>query len=662
MTGASRIRVLPDQVANQIAAGEVVERPASVLKELVENALDAGAMSLEITWEQGGRKLLEVADNGCGMAKDDLYLALERHATSKIKTAQDLQTLTSFGFRGEALPSIASVARFELHSAESDGQGYKLRSEFGVIRDVTPAPRARGTTVTVRDIFAQLPARRQFLKSADTEHAHLWAAVTRVVFAAPQVRWVIRSDKSGELILPVAQNIKQRVAMLLGEKMTRLIAFSDGESPRRIHGYISPPDMSYRDRNHLYLFVNGRPVRDRLMLSALASGWEGFFPKGAYPAVVLFLELPPDAVDVNVHPTKAEVRFREPQRIFPWISQATRDAWGAAKGELPSVLSLPPKPVYQDFDAPEKRPGTAQEHKRLWDAQGNSNSEAAEMRHWRATPTASQAFHAADTASQAFQAADTASQAFHAADTASQAFHAADTASQAFHALESMRRAFSPYPDRPYDYLTSSMKVAEKSAADQTDALPICYLGAFSGTYLLAEYRGENFQELWIVDQHAAHERVLYEKLFLRKAIPAVQPLMPPRVIAIGRAAMARLHPFLEELCNIGVEVEAFGQDAITVRTLPDFLVQRDPESLIEDLLTRMESGACADLDHFRKDINAELACRAAIKKNHALDHVQAQALLESLIACHTPHTCPHGRPIIKKMTLRELEQSFGRR
>ncbi|MDR1840649.1 MAG: DNA mismatch repair endonuclease MutL [Holophagales bacterium] len=604
MTGTSRIRILPDNVANQIAAGEVVERPASVLKELVENALDARAASLEITWEQGGRKLLEVADDGCGMAKDDLYLALERHATSKIKSAQDLQALESFGFRGEALPSIASVTRFELHSAESDGQGYKLRSEFGVIREVTPMPRARGTTVTIRDIFAQLPARRQFLKSADTEHSHLWATITRLALAVPGVRWAIRSDKSGALILPVAQDLKQRVAMLLGEKMTRLTAFSDGEAPWRVHGYISPPDLSYRDRNHLYLFVNGRPVRDRLMLSALVSGWDGFFPKGAYPAVVLFLELPPEAVDVNVHPTKAEVRFREPQKVFPWISQATREAWGAAKGELPSVLSLPPKPVYQDFDAPEKRPGMAQEHRRLWEVRSNSNSEA----------------------------------------------------------LESMRQVFSPDLDRPYDYLTPGMRVAEKPVADTTGALPVRYLGAFSGTYILAEFRSENAPELWIVDQHAAHERVLYEKLFLRKRLPAVQPLTPPKIISIGRAAMARLHPFLEELCNIGVEVEAFGEDAITVRALPDFLTDRDPESLVEDLLAKMEQGGCPDLDHFRKDINAELACRAAIKKNHALDHLQAQTLLESLISCQTPQTCPHGRPIIKRMTLRELEQSFGRR
>jgi len=601
MSSVSRIRVLSDHVANQIAAGEVVERPASVLKELVENALDAGAVSLEIAWEEGGRKLLEVADNGFGMSRDDLYLALERHATSKIRSAQDLQTLESFGFRGEALPSIASVARFELHSSEVDGGGYKLLSEFGVIRNVIPLPRAKGTTVTVRDIFMQMPARRRFLKSAETEHAHLWDTITRLALAAPRVRWKIRSDRSGELTLPVAQELKHRLVSLLGEKMSRLISFNDGEPPWQIHGYISPPDLSYRDRSHLYLFVNGRPVRDRLMLSALAKAWDGFFPKGAYPVVTLFLELPPEAVDVNVHPTKAEVRFREPQRVFPWISQVMSQAWGTAKQELPSVLSLPPKPVEHFFDEPVKRIGAHQEHRSLW--RGENNREA----------------------------------------------------------MESMRQAFSTKLDHPYDFSAKKTNAAE-TVAGMADPSPIRYLGAFSETYLLAEFRAENMPELWIVDQHAAHERVLYEQLFLRRHQPAIQPLLPPKIINIGRSNAAKLGPFLEELCRVGVEVEAFGEDAVTIRGMPDFLVQREPESLIEDLLIRIESAGSADLDCFRIELNAELACRAAIKKNSVLDSSQAQALLKSLINCDKPLTCPHGRPVIKKMTLSELERSFGRR
>ena len=232
----SQIRVLSDQVANQIAAGEVVERPSSVLKEILENALDAGATRLEIRWEDGGKRLLEVADNGAGMGRDDLYLALERHATSKVRTAEDLTRLATYGFRGEALPSIASATRFELHSAEEDGQGWRLRCEFGVIKDVQPAPRSQGTTVTVRDLFAQLPARRRFLKTSETEHAHLWGVVTRMALATPGIHWTIRSDRGTALTLPPLPEAGGRLGPLLGERFDALAPFREGEPPWTLRG------------------------------------------------------------------------------------------------------------------------------------------------------------------------------------------------------------------------------------------------------------------------------------------------------------------------------------------------------------------------------------------------------------------------------------------
>ena len=588
----SRIRILPDHVANQIAAGEVVERPASVLKELVENALDAGAGRLEVRWEDGGKRLLEVADDASGMARDDLYLALERHATSKVRTADDLSHLASFGFRGEALPSIASVSRFEMASAEVDGQGHRLRSEFGVIKEVQPAPRARGTTVTVRDLFAQLPARKRFLKSTDTEHAHLWGVVTRLALATPGTHWTLRTDRGGDLVLPPVEDPGLRLASLLGDKFGALQGFRDGEPPWTIRGYLSPPELSFRDRNHLYLFVNGRAVRDRLLLAALADGWEGFFPKGAYPAAVLFLDLPPEAVDVNVHPTKAEVRFREPHRVFPWVSRAVREVWSQLKGGLASVLELPPKPAELEYEAP-IRP-QAVSHPHLWAQDGG-----------RATAVFAETMEA------------------------------------------SLDRI---YQTQPLD-----------SRAAELDA-PVKYLGAFDETYLLAEVRGEAGPELWIIDQHVAHERILYERHFLRRHAPAVQPLLPPKVLHLGPAAQARLLPYLEECNRVGLEVEPFGDDALVVRGLPDFLTDRDPQDLLEDLLERLEGGGKVDLDAFRKELNAELACRSAIKKHERLDPGLAQQLLADLMACDVPHTCPHGRPVVKKLTLGELERSFGRR
>ncbi len=596
----SNIRILSDQVANQIAAGEVVERPASVLKELVENALDAGAQRIEVRWEEGGKRLLEVADDGSGMARDDLYLALERHATSKVRTAEDLGHLATFGFRGEALPSIASVSRFDLTSAETEGAGQRLRCEFGIIKEVTPTPRSRGTTVAVRDLFAQLPARRRFLKSTDTEHAQLWGVVARLALSSPGVHWTLRPDRGAPLILPPVADAGQRLGPLLGEKLGRLVPFVNGERPWQLRGFLSPPDLSFRDRNHLYLFVNGRAVRDRLLLAALSEGWSGTFAKGSYPAAVLFLELPPEAVDVNVHPTKAEVRFREPQRIFAWVRSATEEAWSQLRGGLASVLELPPKPMEAEFDLdPSRR--SAPQHPRLW----------------------------------------------------------SDHSGGGLATYEALAGAFEP---RTLDQTYPSSAPPQHAAESEAEAPAIRYLGAFQRTYLLAEVTGEAGPELWIIDQHVAHERVLFERLFLRRHAPAVQPLMPPRVVQVGPADLARLQPFLPELAVAGVEAEAFGADALVVRGLPDFLVDRDPQTLLDDLLIRLEREGRVDLDTFRRDLNAELACRAAIKKHHALPPELALRLIQDLLACEVPNTCPHGRPILKKLSLGDLERSFGRR
>jgi DNA mismatch repair protein MutL len=596
----SRIRILPDQVANQIAAGEVVERPSSVLKELAENALDAGAHRIEVNWEKGGKRLLEVADDGSGMARDELYLALERHATSKVRTAEDLGHLGTFGFRGEALPSIASVSRFDLASAEAEGAGHRLRCEFGIIKEVAPVSRSRGTTVIVRDIFAQLPARRRFLKSTDTEHAQLWGAVARLALSSPAVHWTIRSDRGVPLVLPPVADAGQRLVPLLGEKMGRLVPFVNGEAPWLLRGFVSPPDLSFRDRNHLYLFVNGRAVRDRLLLAALSEAWSGTFAKGAYPAAVIFLELPPEAVDVNVHPTKAEVRVREPQRIFACVRGAAEEAWAKLRGGVASVLEMPPRPMEAEFDLDPSRPRASQ-HPRLWS--GHSGG--------------------------------------------------------ALGAYQAIADAFATRPlDESYSH-----EPAPSGVAERTDPRPeIRYLGAFQRTYLLAEIVGEAGPELWIVDQHVAHERVLFERLFLRRHAPAIQPLMPSQVVQVGPEALARLMPFQAELEAAGIEAEPFGSDALVVRGLPDFLIDRDPQALLEDLLARLERDGRVDLDTFRRDLNAELACRAAIKKHHALPPDLALRLIQDLLACDVPNTCPHGRPILKKLSLDDLERSFGRK
>jgi DNA mismatch repair protein MutL len=386
--------------------------------------------------------------------------------------------------------------------------------------------------------------------------------------------------------LPPVPDAGTRLGALFGEKFAKLVSFRDGDGDWKLHGFLSPPSLSFRDRGHLHLFVNGRAVRDRLLLAALSEGWSGAFAKGAYPAAVVFVEVPAEEVDVNVHPTKAEVRFRHTQRIFPWVARATGEAWRALQGDLTSVLELPPKPEEAEFELAARN--REAEHPRLWTG---------------AAPV--------------------------------------------------------PDLDRSYDFAAATMGAAEAVEDD------LLYLGAFERTYLLVEVRPGPFAkapELWIVDQHVAHERVLFERLFLRRHAPAIQPMMPPRVVQLGPAAVAHLSPFLEELNAVGVEIDAFGADALVVRGLPDFLTDRDPQTLLEDLLARLERTGKADLDAFRRDLNAELACRAAIKKHERLSPALALRLVKDLLACESPNTCPHGRPILKKLSLDDLERSFGRR
>jgi DNA mismatch repair protein MutL len=392
----------------------------------------------------------------------------------------------------------------------------------------------------------------------------------------------------------------QRLGPLLGEKLTRLVPFVNGDLPWRLRGFVSPPDLSFRDRNHLYLFVNGRAVRDRLLLAALSEAWSGTFAKGSYPAAVLFLELPPEAVDVNVHPTKAEVRFREPQRIFAWVRTGAEQAWAQLRGGLASVLELPPKPLEAEFELDPSRRAAVQ-HPRLWSDHSGG-------------------------------------------------------------ALGAYRALDETFTTRPLETIYAYEPMSSGAAENLNPGGAIRYLGSFQQTYLLAEIEGDRGPELWIVDQHVAHERVLFERLFLRRHAPAIQPLMPPQVVQIGPEALARLTPFLSELGAAGVEAEPFGDGALVVRGLPDFLADRDPQALLEDLLARLEREGRVDLDAFRRDLNAELACRAAIKKHHALPPDLALGLIQDLLACEVPNTCPHGRPILKKLTLEDLERSFGRR
>ncbi len=568
-----RIHRLPDALVNQIAAGEVVERPASVVKELVENALDAGAHSIRVTLTAGGSELVEVADDGCGMDADDARLALERHATSKIARADDLAHIATLGFRGEALPSIAAVSRFLLETSAADGEGTRIEVEFGKISEVRPGVRPRGTTVTVRDLFARLPARRKFLRSEATELRHAASALAALAFTRPEVAFTFVHGKRALLDLPSVREPGQRLPDLVGAQRAREarpMQHSAGDI--RIEGFLLPP----RAGRELVIAVNGRVVRDRVLAGAVNRALRG--PSGA-PEAEAYLEilLPADAVDVNVHPTKAEVRFAEPGRVIAVLTQAIAAARTMLHrpAEVRRIVTVPPT----------------------------------------ATPQ------------------------------------------------QPLPLAPKPYPSgasaRPASRVAEALPSPLAPPAVSVPAVTPWgrYVGQYRDTYLVLE----DADGLVLVDQHAAHERVLYERLLDRDAPPPVQRLLLPEVVELAPALAALAEEATPELERLGVEIEAASGASVRLLGMPASLPGSSGARLVSQLFADLADGS-APGQTVAERAAASLACRAAIKKNRPVPRAEAEQLLADLAGVGEPHRCPHGRPIMVRLAHDEIERRIGRR
>jgi DNA mismatch repair protein MutL len=567
-----RIRLLPDSLINQIAAGEVVERPASVVKELVENSLDAGASRVLVRLQAGGRELVEVDDDGCGMDHDDALLALERHATSKLGSASDLERIATLGFRGEALPSIAAVSSFVLETAAADGEGTRVEVDHGRIRGAQPCARARGTRVTVRDLFARLPARRKFLRTEGTELRHAIGIVTGLAFAHPEVAFVLEHKARRLLDLPPARAAEQRLHDLLGpDRAAQAVAFTLARSRASVEGLLLPPTPSHE----LILVVNGRLVRDRLLAGVVNRALRG--PAGTLEAdLFLHLTVDPEDVDVNVHPTKAEVRFADAGAVSSLLTQALATARVAAHrpGEIRRFMPVGP---HQD-DPGRRPPSGAFEPYRL-------------------------------------------------------PLFAANVAE----ALPS--RTYEPEPAPP-------------------GASPWGrFLGQYRATYLVLE----DDEGLVLVDQHAAHERVLYERLLALQERAPTQRMLVPEVVELPArlAALAEeTAPALEEL---GLEIEPASATTLRVLAVPTTLSVSAAGALVQQLLADLDTGA-APGGTLRERAAASLACHAAIKKNWTLSRLEAERLLADLAGLYDPHRCPHGRPTMLRLAHAEIERRIGRR
>ena len=636
------IHLLPDPLVSQIAAGEVVERPASVVKELIENALDAGAREVEVLLEAGGKGRIAVVDDGCGMGADDALLAFDRHATSKIASFADLERVGTLGFRGEALAAIASVARVELITAERPGDGHRVLIEGGRVRVAEPLARPRGTTLDVRSLFFNVPARRKFLKSPETELRRAVEMVQGYALARPDVRWRVLHEGRALLdLLPAGagadgDGLRQRVSQLFGgELAARLVTIGDlgelndlgdagaagevaaaGEgggagrhlAHERIGGLVGTPETARGRRQ--FVFVNRRLLRDRAVLATFYRAVREEWKSDDHPALFLFLDLPPEEVDVNVHPQKAEVRFRDP-RLLDRVAAALHAARARARGEVAAPLRRPA--------------GSAPEVPFAWQGLGGLPAPAVFAWQGRGGPPS---------------------------DVAEGPALAAGMAAGPPPAGRLATATYAP-PERAVIPLSGR----------RGEVRPFRLLGQYKGTLILLE----GPDGLYLVDQHVAHERILYERLrrSLAAASPPSQALLTPCLLELGPAERLRLLELAPALEGCGFGLAALSGQTLALTAVPAVLSAGEAEGLLAALADGAggDSPAAGDLAPRVLDaLAASLACKAAVKMHHPLSPPEMEALMSELFAAEQPYACPHGRPIVLQMTDSDLERRFGRR
>jgi DNA mismatch repair protein MutL len=724
----SKIRVLSDHLANQIAAGEVVERPASVAKELVENSIDAGARRIEVDVEAGGRRLLRVSDDGEGMTQDDALLAFERHATSKISTADDLHSIGTLGFRGEALASIASVARVELVTqTEGEAEGTRVLIEGGRMRDVKPTARPRGTTITVRDLFFNIPARRKFLRSEATESFHLTSLVTHYALAHPEIAFVLTNNGRESLRAAVAANLRERAYQIFGaEFLDSLLEVGGGHATvARVSGYVSAPRERRTTRDAQYLFVNGRYVRDRLVSRALGEGYRTVLPQGVYPAALLFLEVPLEEVDVNVHPAKTEVRFRRAAAVSDAVRESVRAALAAGGYVRRTDEQLEP-PVYagdanSESDLSTGAPG---EIVSGWDAEGASSDDAARgsseftasgndrpgegaRRGARVeTPLPQQesiefgfvpptdeelllatgefAARASGMPPAARDALDTAAQGAGVTPQDGGENYAGPRGSNASPGVAGELATRHQARDEGTALTDANAESGERSSssAPRVERAPLPPLNSIAGAMHEVEVESvsRNIRPLYqleesyiiaidaegmlLIDQHAAHERILFDKYrkLEQTRAPESQQLLMPETFDLTPAQAAAFDTVAVELETYGFSLMRLSGRTVAIKAVPADLPASETRNLLAEILETVEAerrGAARE--NLRERVAASLACHAAIKVNMPLAPEKMRWLIDRLLSTSSPTTCPHGRPAILRLATRDIERGFHR-
>lgn len=675
-----RIRVLSDQVANQIAAGEVVDRPASVVKELLENAIDAGANRIRIEVEAGGRKLIRISDDGHGMNRDDALLAFERHATSKLRTADELLSIATLGFRGEALPSIASVARVSLDTATGDEpSGTHLEIAGGKIHHVDDAALPRGTTISVSDLFFNTPARRKFLRAESTELSHVTALVTHYALAHPEKHFELISASHSLVSAPPVSRPAERIYQIFGkDTLAQLLPVAaetqldrsglpepppwkrDPDEPARIPGWLrlsgfySKPELQKLNRNSIYIFVNKRLIRDRLMLHAISEAYRNIIPPTSYPVVLLFLEMPPEEVDVNVHPAKTEVRFRQQSLIHDFVRDSLRNALIAARpvAGFRAALESSPAATPSLIPVPGSRlPGSPEEPATgdASDLPPSSEAESFRLTSKPMTPIPGKLPFGEREIAVHFE-----QESLRQAAAALMEPPVAAHESCSPDALDTL-----PPPAE------AAAQIEAEQAANTLNRLgSLRPMGQLRDSFILAA--GED--GLWIIDQHVAHERVLFEKILRDRKVEHVQRqrLLMPLLVELKPWQMVVFAQIADELERNGFEVEPFGPQTLAVKAAPVGLEGASLERMLHEVIEQSseasrEPSLNEDLTALRTRIAASLACHSAIKINTPLDPKRMEWLLLELAKTEHPTSCPHGRPIALLYSWKDIQRAFHR-
>ncbi len=612
-----RIRLLSETVASQVAAGEVVERPASVVKELVENSLDASARKIDIVIRRGGISLVRVIDDGCGMDRDDALLSLERHATSKIRSAADLQAVATLGFRGEALPSIASVSRFRLTTREARAiAGTEIIVNGGKIEIVRDGGEAPGTQVEVRSLFYNLPARRKFLRSESTESRNIEHQLHLQAIGHPQIAFSLLRDDRMLLQLPATVRLSDRIRDLYGaELLQRLVEVSDLASSKiRISGFIGQAGLSRQTRSQQLVFVNGRAIESSLITGAIREGYHTALMKGQYPVTFLFLELDPKAVDVNAHPAKREVRFHDPNGVRETIVRCIQQTLETARAEW-----------QEKFRAP-VRPSTDVPAKPAPDLTLRPEVSASQYTH-RELP------HLGTSASGGVD---------------SMQAPGPEIVGQAHRP---------PRPDPGSANKALALQRNSRKAAQQQFEI----IGVLSKLYVLME----SADGLVLVDQHAAHERILFEELRRRmeeQGVPT-QKLLLPQTFDVPPRDADWIERNLSTLQRMGIGIESFGPDNFKIDSLPSFLSVSDAAQFMRKVIDDLKgTGNSASAMRLGEEMIAKTVCRHAVKANDPLRYPEVEKLIRDLLDCDLPYCCPHGRPTMIQISLAELEKKFGRK